>query len=745
MPFNVEMPDGTIIEDVPDGTTKEQVFEKWKSRSETIPKQEFFGTPKRDKSFFNQATEAAATVLGAPVDIVTAAVNVPLHAGGFQEIRNPVLGSEYLKSQIEQERLVPPEVRATAGARLSPAGKEQAIRDYLGPGNYRADPQGRITHVRDDRGAMVPYDEGLYDWSGVLTESSGPVLTASTAPYTSASPSGRAAMQGAGMAVSSTARHGLSALSGEEIPIMDRVRDILTKTVGTAATGYAFEKAGQGFDYLANLRNRAYGKAMESPVAYERTQSFQRQGVPSSIAQETGTPAHTSLEMSAAKSVHGQRIAQDLRNAQIDAIESRANQVMSKLSPKSGSPEAVTAALTHTHKTAIEGMKSARRSAWEQSWKKINDTSGNREIVYPTNLVDELNKIKSEQTSPLMGQEAAGIVSEINKRLDTAFKTSRPAKIDLQNIDIANIPSQEAVTSVRGLKSKDIQNILHDLSKESYGTGKMLESGKVGLDKALASRLRNAFEKDIAATDDPVIGMIQNTREAYRQASGKIDHIGRSVIGKLVNVEGKADVDAVTIAERLNTMRPSQVKALVKTLDIHNPSVTNQVRRYYLETAMEKAHKLPSGAVSESRDFSEQAFLSSLPKGRTFDLVYGNTVSKQDVLDVANIVQRLQELKHAGTGKSLTQEIRDVGGTVTGLAMGKMESAIFAMRSAADFIVPKNTARMMMTPEGKKAFLKLRGLKPGTPAYYNALTNLAEKYKEIGSIPEETQEEQVQE
>lgn len=695
-----------------------------------ISAKEMYGLPDRERTFADDATDAAATVLGAPVDLATAALNVPL---GWinQKIENPALGSEYLKGQLEQERLVTPDTRAKMGVFFSPEEKQKAIREGVGAGNYLSDQKGDITHVRDDKGQMVPYQEGLYDWAGAITESAGPILSTVAAPFSGASTAGRAAIQGAGQAVSSTARHILSSLMGENIPLEQRFKDVATKTVATTGAGYALGKLGDGVDYLTNIRNRTYGKAMESPVASERTQSFQAQGVPSSVAQDTGVPGHVSLEMSAAKSTHGQRVSQDLRNNQVDAIEARTNDIMSNISSKSASPESVTTAISNVHSGAVKSMKGARKSNWEQQWEQINKQAGNKEVVLPKNLIAELEAIKAEQTSPLMGQEAKGIVSEINERLSTAFRTLPPKKVDLQNIDVNNLPAASATTELRGLKSKDVQNIMHDLTRDSFGTGKLLEQGNAGIDKALAGRLRTAFEKDLAEQNSPIIGMINDARSTYGAASQKIKRLGNSVIGKLVNAGDKADIDAVTIAERLNTMRPSQVKALIKTLDVHDPAVTNQVRRYYLETALEKAHKLPSGSVSESRDFVESQFLSALPKGRNFDIVYGGSTSKKDVLDMVNIVNRLQELKHSGTGKSLAQEGRDVAGSATGLVMGNAQSLIFAIRSAADFITPKATARMMMTPEGKAAFLKVRALKPGTMAYFNAMTHLVNKYKEL--------------
>jgi hypothetical protein len=62
MPFDVEMPDGTVIEDVPDGTTKDVIYQKWKSlNSHTEGKQNFL--QKADAALTNILPESVQPVV----------------------------------------------------------------------------------------------------------------------------------------------------------------------------------------------------------------------------------------------------------------------------------------------------------------------------------------------------------------------------------------------------------------------------------------------------------------------------------------------------------------------------------------------------------------------------------------------------------------------------------------------------------------------------------------------------------
>jgi hypothetical protein len=103
--MNVEMPDGTIIEDVPEGTTKEQLFSKY-ARYKPGDKK-----PAREQNaladFVDVVHNMASSMVAKPVSEVAGLGAIPLHAAGLidtepQDIKDKVQGA--LTSDLPTER-----------------------------------------------------------------------------------------------------------------------------------------------------------------------------------------------------------------------------------------------------------------------------------------------------------------------------------------------------------------------------------------------------------------------------------------------------------------------------------------------------------------------------------------------------------------------------------------------------------------------------------------------------------------
>lgn len=100
--MNVEMPDGTIIEDVPDGTTQAEVMRRYSARTDTGPARRFpiesevseFKRPTATGYTLNEVNKMLYGMAGFPVDAVAGA----LRAFGL-DIPEPVGGSAFLKKR----------------------------------------------------------------------------------------------------------------------------------------------------------------------------------------------------------------------------------------------------------------------------------------------------------------------------------------------------------------------------------------------------------------------------------------------------------------------------------------------------------------------------------------------------------------------------------------------------------------------------------------------------------------------
>lgn len=108
---DVQMPDGTVIRDVPDGTTKSQLMARYQKAQAGEASSNY------NKSNFSQAmsgvNEGIANTIGAPVDIV----NAGLGALGVKTSPKPVLGSAMIRDALVNMGSIGPEV-ADAGSKF---------------------------------------------------------------------------------------------------------------------------------------------------------------------------------------------------------------------------------------------------------------------------------------------------------------------------------------------------------------------------------------------------------------------------------------------------------------------------------------------------------------------------------------------------------------------------------------------------------------------------------------------------
>lgn len=104
MPFDVEMPDGTIISDVPDGTTKEQILAKYQAMSGTKPQP--IATPAAPPRSIPQELARQVGLTGrAAYEAFTSPATAVLEAvRGGVNLGAQALGSEYRMPSFAQEQ-----------------------------------------------------------------------------------------------------------------------------------------------------------------------------------------------------------------------------------------------------------------------------------------------------------------------------------------------------------------------------------------------------------------------------------------------------------------------------------------------------------------------------------------------------------------------------------------------------------------------------------------------------------------
>ena len=114
---DVKMPDGTIIRDVPDGTTRAQLMGRYEKMRAADNGPEY--NKSRVSQFLSGANEGVAMTLGAPVDIANSILS--LGARGINAVTgsnlkvsdNPLLGGGTFKGAMESIGSIGPQTSDT--------------------------------------------------------------------------------------------------------------------------------------------------------------------------------------------------------------------------------------------------------------------------------------------------------------------------------------------------------------------------------------------------------------------------------------------------------------------------------------------------------------------------------------------------------------------------------------------------------------------------------------------------------
>lgn len=523
-------------------------------------------------------------------------------------------------------------------------------------------------------------------------------------------PGGSMAGAAGGGALWNTVQQGLSSL----LPGDDQMS--LGERAGSAGREAAFSLGGdlaarggmaafnlaRPSNVVARTGNFLYNRARQTPQAVEGEYLVQQTGIPLSPGARTQDPVLQFAESRARQHAWAGRRARqhDVKVAE-KSIE-RINLLMDRMHPGMVNPTELGSQIHATYRKGFDTIMAARRSAAEQDYGLVKQLAGGKAVAPTDATAGEIMQIYREYER-VPGDEARAVRGKMAELLKHYMKDGQAAPMDVM----------------------DALKAMEHYGKASRGAGKVFDALHPSTDRTIAKRLFGAMNRDMdqmAASGQGELGdAIRAARQNYREWSNSAEYLEKSTIGRMLGEEledsAVSGLEAYSkapekLARHLLKMDPSELKVLRSVLDIHNPGLMGDVKRYIIGDALEKG-LTPKGA--SEIPLSGAKFASAMMKEPQMAEIF----SKREVTEINNVIEALRRhgdrtgYNPSGTAAAM-EFAQDIGAVSSRAIRG-------AIAVGGKNILYDQIAKAMETPAGRHALLQLTTQKPATREFTRAL------------------------
>lgn len=561
--MDVNLPDGTIVRGVPDGTSKADLFAKLKANGHPV-----------DNSWL---AAAPSTAPAQPPQSMTGFVGGNLAKGVAQTV-GPI--AEKAQNLVD----------------LPAKAFDKALDLVTGSMSGKQKPSTTLPKTAD---RMPVGDDALQAAMKKLG-----IIGQSAEPRTTAQKYGAAALQALPAAALPGAGEGAL---GRVLPQLGgALGGQAGQDIGGMPGRIAGTLLGGGVGGLATTRPGQIARPPQSEAA----RASQSSGIPLTLGQETGSASLKFLENRLRELFPSKGTAHADEAKQVAAGAARVNDLADQLSTQSvADPEAIGNRLRTAYNDTVGKIAAARDTQASTDYGKVRALAGTKPVIKYQNTVDELRKIVSENANVPAG-DAKKIAKQAQGLLDTLTETPKgqPASpIVLPSGQPARIPAPPSPA----VSSATVANAMR--TRSAWGnaarrTGNIFSDIDPNANQMLARRLFGAINRDFDAAstaNTPIAKALKDANQNYAKASKSIEFIEQSALGKLL---GKDVTDAAytgetfstkapeAIAKRYLTMQPSQAAQVTAILREHAPQVLQDAKSFVLRNGLEAAKSDVPGA-----------------------------------------------------------------------------------------------------------------------------------------------------
>jgi hypothetical protein len=641
--MDVQLPDGTTVRGVPDGTSKADLFAKLKANGHPVD-DSWLGTsapktpeqsPQNMTAFVGgNLSKGLADVAGLPVDLAHSAIEgtkglANLGGAKLKETQAPVGGSEWIKQKLSQIGSISQSAEPrTPGQRIVAAGLEAVPSAVLPGGGAKALP--RI-------GAAV----------------------------------------GGGV--------------GGEVG----------RQIGGTPGQLAGSLVGGGLGGMAGAE-----KGIPKPPS-EAARASQESGIPLTIGQETGSKAITSIENRLRELFPSKGTAHADELKQVTAGANRVTELADRLSAPQGVPGELLETnigekLRFAYQNTVKKIDSLRDTNATRDYGEVRKLAGDKPVIGYQNTMDTLDKIIAENTNvPSADAKKVAAQAESIKKALTVTTPGAPASKILAPSGAPAIPAAPATTGAATHTINDAMKTRSAWGRAARRSGNIFSDIDPTANQMLAKRLFGAINKDFesaSTAQTPVAQALKAANQNYAKASQSLTFIEKSALGKLLGedvadaaftgVQGSTKAPEA-IAKKYLSMTPSQAKSVTAILQLHQPEVLQDAKAFVLRNGLEAAKNTAPGAPPISFAKFRKEMDRVQPKLAQMGF------SKKDIADIKDVTDTMAR---AGDRAGMNPSGTAAAGHMLGTA-----SIAFAhpMAAAASVLTPYIASKALLTSKGR--------------------------------------------
>jgi hypothetical protein len=688
MPFNVEMPDGTIIEDIPEGTPKEQIYAKWKSQSGQQPNQPSFmedagsylknlgiGVGKQAVGLVPSIASGAAKSVGGVLQTGSQALEglgiVP--PGGTQAFTEAWQG--------QSQPLLPPDYQSPVGEFVGEVAPYaiSAPETLLGKAALGAVAGGTRF---GEQGTIDPQQRALEAGGGAALGVLGkPIIEAAIA-------TGRI---GAG-AAKSLYRTALGRPEAREplekalSPITQRiigVKPIVTPSTGKEISPVAKQiKSGSDWVNDADSIQRISGKRPEIL-----------------LSQEFGSKRVASAEAAVLKSNQADNALNKLTEIQDEAVKG-AQFIGEGLRKQPVSPKRAGAAI-YTAQTKLESkLTNIVESEAAENFGKIRKQFGNFPMI---NFSSTRNTLLTEAEKQLAAGNSAAAkeLTGMADRIGTDFKTIE----SVLSYRKARARNARGVGSISGLGREDTSEIAANIVKSVNDD--ILDAGARSGNPRMQAELEKADKSYRLGYDalrkarDSTLGRLVNIKSPSKSVES---------INKRARLTADPKVALEDIAEAVSSMKPSEFQKTMRELNAVDPTINKRVGRFLIDKSL-KESEIGGARLETEATHNITAMYDSLKKSNAFATIL-NPVKRNEAETIMRWIARAADRTGGGAPAD------PLKGAIKGAMAGSTLSAPFVIQSIANIGMGPFMEKALFTEAGRKSMRIIMKYPNVPPAVY---------------------------
>lgn len=569
-------------------------------------------------------------------------------------------------------------------------GQVNFLEQSLGEGNVFTTKRGDILIRDPESGALVPFDEQAITFKDITADIVGPAMEAVPSAIGGLLGGGTpGSLVGAagGAALGSLARIGTAEfLTGGETgqTLGEQVFEVGTAAAFGAAGKKVADIGAKVVDALqpGNFIARQTRKLRDTAFAKKGARLSEKTGIPFTEGEETGSRAVLMIEALARRTPGA---ADDMFRFNQDRLKNAVaglHNAMNKIRPgQVGSFKAGTA-ISKNFDDAVDSAFQIRRDQARIDFSEVDRLSANRPLFSPKSLLAEIQKMSDELDVPGAGDATARVVRQANKMAGDLVDFEGPKK----------------------LTGAQMQRLLQVYTQAQRGTGAVFKDMGTAQSRMVSGRFKTALLRDLDEAADvsgaagDAANAIKTARDHYRLNSAPIEEMRDSVLARVV---GSRTASPEDIAEKLPKMRPSEIKPTMKFIERESPETAQEVRRFFVENAIENSRPAVTTGTAQGLKFSAAKFVGALPD---INFMKAAGFTRNEIVEtqrIAKALERVADKAFEGSPTAFAGISWDIARglfTLNPVTMGRAVGAVIA---------PRMIAKATSTPEGRKALITL--------------------------------------